>query len=330
MRWSRPIFSSRNTLSFGLDISSAAVTLLELSYAQDHYKVESYGQYALSADIVNGNMILDVEALANAIRDLLADLQLWSCFEGQLEAVIAVPDACAISKTISVNERLTEKDLEGLVQMELETLIQGSMDDLCFDFKRVESTSPQTDLKDLVIVATRIHHIQDRMAALRRLGITVKVVDLESCALQRVLPLILPQEKRLGLSVLLDLGSSFLKIFFFKQGSLVFMREEEFGSTVQAMDDEDYREALLIRLKRARHFFHAAFPQHDVISDILLGGCGANQAELAGWIQQKCAIFTSIANPFLTMTMASGLDAARLHGDAPMYLTACGLAKRAC
>lgn len=328
MRWARSLFSSRKTIFFGLDITSSSIKLLELNRIDDHYCVQNFGQQDLPEQVIIGNLVQDIPALADAIRTLLIKLNLWSRSDIVLQAVIAVPDACTITKIIQVSEHFNEHDLEELASLELAKCIPESLEEIYYDFKRLP-TSPQPGIHDLMIVAARAQYVRDRVAALRHLGLSVTVVDIESLALRRILPFLLPQQPQPGVTTILDLNDDLLKILFFKQNSLLSLYTEECG--VASYPLAKYQESILQSYQRACHFLFAEFPNGGALSRILLiGNAALRYPDLPIWLQAQCAQLVSWANPFSSMQIADTCDSITLQRDASLYVTACGLAKRMC
>ena len=70
-----PLFGSKKRAVLGLDISSAAVKLLELSQSSRRsgaqYRVEAYAVEPLPADAVVEKNIADVDAVGQAIRNVI-------------------------------------------------------------------------------------------------------------------------------------------------------------------------------------------------------------------------------------------------------------------
>ncbi|NDH66368.1 MAG: hypothetical protein EBY22_00390 [Gammaproteobacteria bacterium] len=331
MRWPQSLFSSRRPILFGLDISSVSVKLLELSRIDGQYCVQTFGQQKLPDHLIVGNVVQDIPGLAQIVQELLVNLDLWTRSKGVLQAVIAVPDACTIHKNIQVSERLTDSDLDELVSLELAKCIPDSLEDVYFDFKHLDSSS-QPGIKNLLIIAARAQYVKDRLAALRQIGLPATVVDVESLAMQRVLPFLLPNPPHSGITAILELGPRFLKVFFFKQAILLWMHEEEFDVLHLPVPCQDtaYQEGILQRFKRACHFLYAEYPHIAALDHIIVGGEGAQRSHVLSWLQQQCDRPVYSANPFVHMRAAAGCDLQQLHYDAPLYLTACGLAKRVC
>lgn len=95
--------------------------------------------------------------------------------------------------------------------------------------------------------------------------------------------------------------------------------------------------AKTLRIKRAFcsvlsacHFLYAEYPHIAALDHIIVGGEGAQRSHVLSWLQQQCDRPVYSANPFVHMRAAAGCDLQQLHYDAPLYLTACGLAKRVC
>lgn len=326
MRWARSFFSSRKTLLFGLDISSAALRLLALTRLDDQYCVQVYGQELLPEQVMLGHHVQDIPALAHSIQNLLIKVDLWARPNLELHAAIAVPDACTFHKTIQVSERLQDADLEELVSIELTKCIPETLTDIYYDFKPVGNTA-QPGMKELLIVAARAKYIKDRVTALRSIDLTASIVEVESLAVQRIIPF-LDSQKVAGISVIIDMEDKFLKVFFFKQETLLFVHEEEL---TQSLNQENaYLEEIMQRFKRACHFLNAKYAHTEPLTRIILAGSGAQNNKRLAYLQRyyDCPIYR--ANPFKQMQIAEGYDRQLLSDEAPLYLTACGLAKRVC
>jgi type IV pilus assembly protein PilM len=130
MRWTQSLFSSRKTRVLGLDISSSAVKLLELTRSGDCCCVQNFGKEILPEQVMSGHVVQDIPALAQAIQSLLFKLDISSRTDVALQAVIAVPDACTITRTIQVSERLADQDLEELALSELTQCMPDALEEL--------------------------------------------------------------------------------------------------------------------------------------------------------------------------------------------------------
>lgn len=326
----------RKPIILGIDLAYTSIQLIQLQHVTTTYQVACFGYLDLPPDIMCGMAVRDISGLAELLRQLLSELGFWPC--RWLEAAIAVPDGCTIRKTLNVSERLTQADLEELVHIELEKILpnSGGIDqELCFDFKRLMTENP-SHLYDLLIVATRISYVQQRVAALQTLGVRVPWVDVESFAVQRVLKRMDHLSDALGIILVIELTGSHLKLLFYKNMTLIFMREETLAmDTLKAHHAQTMMgpytldmQSCLVYIKRACHFFYTMHPDTAAIQHLMLIGCLARASGLCQYLKHHFPnLYVDIANPFVHMHC--DLNPILLMEDAPRYLTACGLALRA-
>src|SRR5690554_2186243 len=90
----------------GIDISTAAVKLLELTKDGQRFRVESYAVAPLPPDAVIDKNIAKVEIIANVIKTLVK--QSGTRLK---HAAVAVPSSSVITKTISMPASLSEDEL---------------------------------------------------------------------------------------------------------------------------------------------------------------------------------------------------------------------------
>ena len=97
----------------GIDISSTAVKLLELSQEGDRYKVENYAITNLANETSIGDSDNRPSAIGDQIRATCDRLNIRS-----KQAAAAVPSSSVIVKTIPMPAGLADIDLEALIAFE--------------------------------------------------------------------------------------------------------------------------------------------------------------------------------------------------------------------
>lgn len=326
--------SIRRTM-LGIDITSTSVKLLELSQIDGRYRVEHYASVLLPNDIMDGVLVRDIRGLATCIRQLVTKKNSFSRRFLSKQAILAVPDSCTISKTIQVSPRLSERDIEELVLIEVDKYIPYPLEDIHFDFKLLGASVSNPAMRDLLIVASRALHVSHRVLALKHAGIRVKIVDIESSALLRVMQWIAPKLGGLDdkTTAILDIGAVFTNIVILNGTDIVFSCEEVFGGKqLKNVEDEKantlFREQILLHVNRAFQFFYSSLHGRKVASIVLAGGV-AKQHQLAEFLQVAFGIPIMVVNPFEQMSFAKTADHDAILNDAPLLMTACGLALRA-
>ncbi|MGL4517209.1 MAG: pilus assembly protein PilM, partial [Shewanella sp.] len=97
----------------GVDISSSAVKMVELSQAGRNFSLERYVIEPLPKDAVTDNNIVNSEAVALAIRNA------WRRMGTKVKNVAAaLPASAVITKKILVPAGMSERELESQVETE--------------------------------------------------------------------------------------------------------------------------------------------------------------------------------------------------------------------
>lgn len=348
------LFKVRQRRILGIDISATSVKILEISSSADTHCIEGYGAVSLPETAMEGNVIKDPEAVANAIRSVLLKERL-KC----KQAAIAVPDSATISKVLQINEGLKPHEMEEVVIMEADKYIPYPIDEINFDFEVLGPAAKNTSMLDVLIVASRGENVSNRIEVIAQAGLEGKIVDVESYAVERAVQLLAPDLPAQGVNklvVVVDIGAEYTHFFFLYDMKIIFVREEEFGgkklieSMMQRYDmkaeevdvaldkadlPEDYeveilkpfQEQMLLEIKRGLQFFFST-SNHTYVDHIVLAGGVAKQPDIASIVQEGINIPTSIANPIAHMECVN-INKDRIIVDAPKLLVACGLALRA-
>lgn len=121
------------TNTFGLDISTNTVKVLNLSKNSSGYKVESIGMTPVDPKIVQSDALIDQQALSDEIKKLLDAASIRS------EKVnIALPENQVFTRIIEMPE-LSEQELNAALHWELEQYIPMPMDQVKSDWQILSS-----------------------------------------------------------------------------------------------------------------------------------------------------------------------------------------------
>ncbi len=347
-------FQSQHRSVLGVDITSTSVKILEISKTGGQYCVEGYGRAPLPEYATEGNVIKDINVVANTIKNLLLSANLTSKY-----AACVVPESATISKVIQINAALTLQEIEELVVIESDKYIPYPIDEVNMDFNIIGPSTKNSAMVDVLIVASRSENVSQRVDVMTRSGLIAKIVDVESYVIERAAQLLKPDlpaggEKK-NIAVI-DMGAALTHLFVLHGMKIIFSREEAFGGNQlteaviqryqmpledallaieQGSLPEDYgrevlspfMELILLQVKRALQFFFST-THHTFVDHIILAGGVAKLPGIAQLLQEHINIPTSIANPFSQMTFAKKVNREAMTNDAPMLMVACGLALR--
>jgi type IV pilus assembly protein PilM len=347
------LFSTKAPPLVGIDISSTAVKLLQLSRSGDKYRVEHYAVEPLPPNAVVEKNIVEVEAVGEAIRRALQRSGARTKF-----AAAAVAGSAVITKVIPMPADLTEDDLEAQIQAEANQYVPYPLEEVSLDFEVIGPVKDNSEMVNVILAASRTENVDLRSAALNLGGLTAKIVDVEAFAMENAFKLIADQlpAGRDGLTAVVDVGATMTSLNVLKNQRSIYTREQVFGGK-QLTDEvmrryglsyeeagmakrqgglpesyeievlEPFKEAMVQQVSRLLQFFFAGSEFNRVDQVVLAGGC-AGISGVREMVEEQLGVPTIVASPVANMSLASKVQAQALAQDAPALMIACGLAMR--
>lgn len=337
----------------GVDISSTAVKLLQLSRAGNRYRVEHYAVEPLPPNAVVEKNIVEVEAVGEAIKRAVARSGTRARF-----AVAAVAGSAVITKMIPMPADLDDDELEAQVELEAVNYVPYPIEEVNLDFEVLGPMPNSPDSVQVLLAASRSENVEVRASALELGGLTPRVMDVEAFAIENAFALLVDQltGPRDGLVALIDAGATMTTLNVLRQGRTIYSREQVFGGK-QLTDEvmrryglsyeeaglakrqgglpesyqpevlEPFKEAMVQQVSRLLQFFYAGSEFNRVDQIVIAGGC-ASIAGIGPMVEEQLGVPTMIANPLAQMTLGPRVQAHALAQDAPALMIACGLAMR--
>ena len=335
-----------------VDISSTAVKLLQLSQAGDRYRVEHYAIEPLPPNAVVDKNIVEPETVGEAIRRGMA-----RCGSKAKYAIGAVAGSAVITKLIPMPAELTEDDLESQVELEAVNYIPYPIEEVSLDFEVVGPAPGNDEMIQVLLVASRSENVETRASALELGGLTARVMDVETFAIENAFGLLGEAQAPVdGLVALVDIGATMTTLYVLRNGRSLYSREQVFGG--KQLDDEvmrryglnleearlakrqgglpdsyqdevlqPFREALVQQVSRLLQFFYAG-SEFNRVDRIVLAGGTASTPGVAPMVEEQLGVPTAVANPLANMTLGPRVQASTLAQDAPSLMIAAGLALR--
>ncbi|MEO0971848.1 MAG: pilus assembly protein PilM [Pseudomonadota bacterium] len=339
----------------GLDITTSSVKLIELSDAGgSRFRVDAYAAEPTPVNSVNEKSVVDVDAVGEAIRRAVRRAGAKA-----KEAAVAISGDAAITKVIQMPASLSEADLEDQISLQADQYIPFPLEEVSFDFE-VLAKNNETEMSDVLLVATRTENVEQRQAAVEAAGLKARLVDVEAFALENACQLMRHQmpEQGVGKSVaVVDFGASSTTFSVLTDRSVDYTRDFAFGGqqlTEEIMRTygvsmgeagrlkkegglpsnygpevlEPFIDDMSQQVSRSLQFYLASGSNREQPDQIIAcGGC-ANIPGAAELIQSKVGIPTVKGDPLGNLKVSSRAKAAGVYTDATALLTACGLALR--
>ncbi|MGH8049999.1 MAG: pilus assembly protein PilM [Arenimonas sp.] len=337
----------------GVDISSTAVKLLQLSETGGRYRVEHYAVEPLPPNAVVEKNIVEVEAVGEAIKRAVA-----RSGTKLKHGAAAVSGSSVITKIIPMQGDLEEDELEDQVQVEAANYIPYPIDEVSLDFEVLGAVPNNPEMIQILLAASRTENVEIRQTALELGGLTAKVVDVEAFAMENAFRLVSDQLSvpRDAVVALVDVGATMTTLNVLRNQRSIYTREQIFGGK-QLTDEvmrryglsydeagqakrqgglpesyeievlEPFKEAMVQQVSRLLQFFYAGSDFNRVDQIVLAGGCASING-IAQLVEEQIGVPTVMANPLANMSLGPKVQAHALAQDAPALMIACGLALR--
>ncbi|OHE83473.1 MAG: pilus assembly protein PilM [Lysobacterales bacterium RIFOXYD1_FULL_69_11] len=337
----------------GVDISSTAVKLLQLSRSGNRYRVEHYAVEPLPPNAVVEKNIVEPEAVGEAIKRAVSRSGTRA-----RHAAAAVAGSAVITKVIPMPADLDDDDMESQIELEAVNYVPYPIEEVNLDFEVLGPMPGNPESVQVLLAASRAENVEVRASALELGGLTPKVMDVEVFAIENAFALLADQLNipKDGIVALIDSGATMTTLNVLRNGRNLYNREQVFGGK-QLTDEvmrryglsyeeagmakrqgglpesyeaevlEPFKEAMVQQVSRLLQFFYAGSEHNRVDQVVLAGGCAAIPG-IAQMVEEQLGVPTIVANPLAHMTLGPRVQAHALAQDAPALMIACGLALR--
>jgi type IV pilus assembly protein PilM len=347
-------FGSKENL-LGLDIGSGSIKLLQLKETNGKLKAERFGVKALPAERIVDGAIMDGLGVVTTIKELAGEQKLRN-----KNVALSISGTSVIVKKIALPS-MPEEELEKQIKFEAEQYIPFDINDVYLDFhiltQKGQLSEGQTEM-EVLLVATKKDKLNDYANAVREAGLTPKVVDVDSFAIENMYCAnydVSPAE----LTALVNIGASVMNINILKGGMSVFTRDITIGGNryterIQQDLSLSYENAdaakkgkfpnantamlseaitavdmeVATEIGRSFDYFRTTSHDDDIARIVLCGGC-AKIKSLPVRVSEQVGIATTVADPFSKIDATDlNMDSAELTEMTPDAAVVVGLALR--
>jgi len=347
-------FRRNNPNVLGIDVSSSAVKLIELSKHGARYRVESYAVMPLPENAIIDNNFADIDAIGETIATVVE-----RSGTKLKQAAVSVSGSAVITKIVTIPLPDSDDELEAQVELVADQYIPYSLDEVNLDFSVIGPNEKNAGMIDVQLAASRRENIDDRVAVLDIAGLKAKIVDVEAYSLENAYGLLhgsLPDYGPEATVAIADTGATVTTLNIIHKNKVIYSREQGFGGKqlteeIQRRYGLSYEEAGMAKkhgglpdsyisevldpfkdvmcqqIGRSLQFFFSSSSQHSVDQIILSGGTSSLPG-IDALLEEKLGTPAIVANPFSQMTLAGKVKAQALSNDAPAMMIATGLALR--
>jgi len=343
----------RRKETVGLDIGASSVKAVQLTPGRGGHELVRLGIAPLHPETIVDGVIMDSGTVLSAIQQIFTENQIKT-----KDVVVAVSGHSVIVKKIKVG-RMKLEELEEQIPFEAEQYVPYAIEDVNLDFQVLESTNPEANEMDVLLVAVKKDIINDYLSIISTAGLKAVVVDVDAFALQNAFEIAYEMEKDQVVG-LVNLGAAVMNINILQGGMSEFTRDSALGGnryteSIQKMLGLSYEQAESLKLggkvdgrtyedarpaiemvntelageiRRSFDFFRSS-SHSDTIHRVLLSGGCARLSGLVEYLSESLEIPCEVANPLRNIKAdPKKFDPEYLEVIAPQLTVSVGLALR--
>lgn len=347
------LFGSSQPPLIGVDIGSSSVKLVQLAQSGSSYRLEAFAVEPLPEGAVSEGAIAEPEQVAEAVKRGIkrGNFKAKAC-------AMAVTGSAVITKIINLPADLSEEDVEGQIEVEAGQYIPYPREEVSLDFEILGPSPRNADLLEILLAASKTEHVDARREVAELIGLSVKVIDVESFAIANAFDLV---RKRAGIEDsetigVLNVGSTTSTMIVLRGSRTTYNREHTFGghqlveecmrrygmdadqaSFLERGEEppagfedevlEPFRQNIIQQISRALQFYSSS-SDYSSINTLFITGGGASIPGLAEAVGNEVGISCEVADPLKDLRMSPKINARALDRVRPALTTACGLALR--
>jgi type IV pilus assembly protein PilM len=327
------LFGNKSKSLVGLDIGSRSVKVCELlptgKGTSQRYRVQKLGVAPIPADSIVDGDIMDSNAVANAIRQVMSEQKIKA-----KEVAISVSGQQVMVKKVTF-PLMSQAELAESVRWEAESFFPAGqgMDSYALDYDVLEER-PMDGNMDVVLVACRKDKLESYVSCVAQAGCSPKLVDVDVFALQNAYEANFMGGGRDEVVALVNMGATFTNLSMLVGHKSVFWRDVAWGTSrfiEKLMEDwglsregaemlmkgrnaegrtpEEVQpslnavaDAFADELSRTIDFFRSSF-KVDRLDRVLLAGGGAMVSGVLDVLGDRLRVSVDRFNPFQMMDM---------------------------
>lgn len=337
--------------AFGIDISDLSIKIAKLSNKRDNLILTSYGRTNIPAGVIDKGKIQKEDELINLIKQSVDNVEgekLKTDF-----VVCSLPEQEAFIMAIQL-PLLKASEIREAAKWKIEEYIPLKIEEVYFDYFVIEPMRKNLDHIDVLIGALPKKIVDDYVGVLKKSGLKIKAMEIESVATSRALikdgfsatPIfiidigarrtsftifsghtpILTTSSEISNNYLLEVMAAKFPVSRQEVKKLKFdagLDDPKSGKDITEALNESLNELVSDILKYIDFYKNYSSHKHGAsndISEIILCGGGANFSGLDLFLTQKTGIPVKLGNPWVNILKESRQSAVPVLKNSSMEI----------
>lgn len=334
-----------------LDIGSSSIKMVEATGDKSGYHLVHMGIFPLPPAAVENNVVVDKDAVVNAIRSLLQDNGVKAT-----QAICSVPGRAVIIKKIQLPTQ-NEQELEANMEFEAQNVIPESLENVNLDYQILDYLEDGNNM-EVLLVAVKKEIVNSYTQAVEEAGLTLAVMDVDYFAMENMYE-INYEPKQDEVVGLIHIGARYTSINVLRKGVSTFTGDlpvggKEFTESLMESLKIPYDEAETLKttgllggkknteleallkptcVSLSEEISHTlslygTMAGEEGVHTIYLSGGSAKVAGLAPILEKKLGVSVLLAEPFRGFSVGRSVDKDFLNESALAFSVVAGLSIR--
>lgn len=337
-----------------LDIGSSSIKMVEASLDKSGGRLLKLAIQPLAENLIQNNMIVDINAVAEAIKQVIQENGVKA-----KRVISAVPGRAVIMKKVQMPKQETA-ELEANIEFEAQNVIPENLDNVNLDHQVLSSAEDSNKL-DVLLVAVKKEIVNSYSDVIEAAGLEAAVIDVDYFALENMYETNYADDAAKGVVGLIHIGAQNTSISLLQDGVSTFTGDlsiggayfsealasqtglsltaaENFKLTGVAEENPNLNLVTLVQPTadelaeeiRRTVSLYGAVPSDDGdgLKILFLSGGGAKLAGLRTLLEERMSVPVRLCEPFRHFSVGKNIDRDYLLESAPTFAVAAGLAIR--
>jgi Tfp pilus assembly PilM family ATPase len=266
--------------------------------------MEDYGAMSLPEEAIVDGKIKRFDQVAAVLSRLVQQTRSRGCY-----TAIALPASAVIMQSIKLAAYLTEYECEKEIAANVARYLPGVTEAFCVDF--VKLTEPESDYQHVMLIAVRQEQLQVYLTLGEKVGLKIRIVDIDSYALLRGVAWAIGESTPLAL---MQIDRSLTQLIVANKEQIIF--SERWLTSADIQWDSHAARALAL---------YAEIHQQLPITTLFLAG---DVAQYVPRLKNYVDVRMQIVNPLNHISLHEKRQEKNISRIAPCLLMAFGLATR--
>lgn len=231
--WNEHTLGHHHALS--LDIGSESIKFLGINAKQFPSRIEHFSIVSLPSGAVEKNEIKEPTVISAILKDMFKYIGLKDKY-----VVIAVPRSNITVKTITIDARLTEYEIESRAWIEANHHFPELIGGIYLDYKILGPSATDPSQVELMMVACRKDQIDPYLDVLKQSNLIPKQIDVNCYALARALLASADDKANQGTTALLNLDLTLSSLVVVHEGAMIYAQDHGYDGHRLMARVQDY------------------------------------------------------------------------------------------